>query len=108
MTGRIKTSLFVEGILRNWSQAGEFHYIIQKGDPDTGTLLIKLSNTRGKAKLLTEMPDIEGNLKWQNVLENDILEEQQADQYILQAKDMDPDLWIIELETKDFQNPFAL
>lgn len=103
---RIPTSLWVEGKIRELSTQGVGVYVTHKGERHDGIVLLKLSDCRGRCKLLTQQRDIEGVLGWVNIFQDDIIEEAKADDYITRAITRDPDQWVIEVETPELQNPF--
>ena len=43
---------------------------------------------------------------WVNALDKESLEERAADEYIQRSKARDPDLWVIEIEQDNLDNPF--
>lgn len=103
---RLPVHIHIDSTLKKLSQEGIFYYVPQRGDPHTGTILLKVADTKGECKLLTQMRDLDGDLSWVPMLESEIVEERDADLHIAQSKDIDPDLWIIEIEDKDMNNPF--
>lgn len=105
---RLPVHIQIDSTLKKLSQEGVFYYVPQRGDPHTGTILLKISDTKGECKLLTQMRDLDGKLSWFPMLESEIVAEKDADMHIAQSKDIDPDLWIIEIEDKDMNNPFDL
>ena len=104
---RLPTSLWVEGHLHNLTVKAIHFYIIRKGNPASGIVMVKLNNLEGKARLLTQQRDIMTyKLGWIAALAEEIVEEAQADAYIQRAISRDPDLWVIEVEDREMQNPF--
>lgn len=107
MSDRLPTGLLVETVLAPLNGQGLYYYIHQKGNHASGLLLIKLSDTKGLSSLVTQERDyLEDTLKWVNPLPEEKLDESQCDAYIQRAKQTDPDLWIIEIEDPDMNNPF--
>ena len=103
------THLWVEGKIRELSSQGIGVYVLQKGERNDGTVLLKLCDTRGQAKLHVQQRDLEGTMAWVNVFQgDDVIEEKRADEYIARSKSRDPDQWIIEIEHPEMDNPFKL
>ena len=107
MSGRLPTGLLVEAVLRNLTKAAVPYYILQTGNHGSGLLMLKLSDTKGQCRLITQQRNFETDeLEWVDALNQDMVEEQKADAYIQRAKDFDPDIWIIEIEDTTMKNPF--
>lgn len=105
--GRLPTSLYVDAVLRPLNDRGVFYYITQKGNHDSGVILLKLNSLDGQCALLTQQRDLDGVLGWVDVMPESIIEESVADMYIQKARAQDPDLWVIEIEDPARVNPFA-
>lgn len=105
---RLPVKILIDAVLKKCTEEGIVYYILQRGDPHTGTFLVKISNREGQCKLLTQMRDLDYNLKWCAALQQEILPESEADTYMAEAKKSDPDLWIFEIEDPSLQNPFDL
>lgn len=108
MSDRLPVHIQIDAVLKECTESGVFFYVPQRGDPHTGTILLKVSDTKGQCKLLSQMRDMDDNLTWFNVLGADIVADADADSYITQSKNIDPDQWIIEIEDASLQNPFDL
>jgi len=104
---RLPTALWVEACLQPLNGKGIFYYIIQKGNYDSGIVLLKLNGMDGQCALLTQQRDFDSDeLVWVSALENKEVEEPKADAYIARAATRDPDLWVVEIEDRDMNNPF--
>ena len=104
---RLPTELWVDACLRPLNGQGLFYYITQKGERNSGLILLKLADTGGRCTLLTQQRDfMTDKIGWVSALANEIVEETEADAYIRRAIERDPDLWVIEIEDPDMNNPF--
>lgn len=103
---RLPTGLWVEAVLRPLNERGIFYYIINKGNHASGVVMVKLNGLDNGCSLLIQQRDLDGNLGWMHALDEENLEEQKADAYIQRAIERDPDLWVIEVEDPERQNPF--
>ena len=103
---RLPVHLWIDAQLSPLNARGIFYYIHQRGEMNTGTILLKINNLEGACRLLMQQRDLDGNLGWMNAKREDLVEEQDADQYIQRAISRDPDLWVIEIEDRDINNPF--
>lgn len=107
MSAQIPTSLFVEGHLATLSSEAIPYYFIQKGNASSGLILVKISNMKGSTRLLMQQRDFnQDSLVWAPALNEEVVEETDADAYIKRAISRDPDLWVLEIEDKTLTNPF--
>ena len=102
---RIATDLWVHAQLRRFSAAGTGAYLIRKGDTERGTVLVRLVDRDG-TRILTQVRDLNGRLTWMEVKEGTVMPGPDADAYVERAVNRDSDLWVIEVETRNGENPF--
>lgn len=103
---RLPVHLWIEAQLKPLNDRGIFYYIQQRGEQNTGTVLLNINGLRGHCNLLIQQRDLDGKLGWVHALRKEQVEERDADQYIQRAISRDPDLWVIEIEDQDMNNPF--
>ncbi len=103
---RLPTELWVSAQLRRLMDAGIGAYLLRRGDSERGTVIVRLIAKDG-TRILTQVRDLDGNLTWMGVKDGAVLETPEADAYIDRAIARDSDLWVIEVETKPGENPFA-
>lgn len=107
MSDRLPTALYVDAHLKNLTAEARFYHFIQKGNHGSGIVMLKLNSLQGKVKLIVQERDfMTDQMTWAAALEEEIVDEPQADEYIQRAISRDPDLWVIEIEDKEMQNPF--
>ena len=102
---RIATELWVQAQLRRFSSAGTGAYLIRKGDAERGTVLVRLVDRDG-TRILTQVRDLNGRLTWMEVKDGAVMQGPDADAYVERAVNRDSDLWVIEVETRNGENPF--
>jgi hypothetical protein len=95
---RLKTKLLVQAILRRYDQETIPAYIRRKGDPDAGTVLLKISTGINEAILLGQARDAEGRAGWLKMGGAERLEDAAVEALIEKAVKRDPDLYVIEVE----------
>ncbi len=103
---RLPTELWVTGHLHQLTLQGKTFYIAHKGAYSTGTVMLKISDMRGQCKLLQQQRDLDGEMGWMQLFKGEMVAEREADEYIRRAVDRDPDLWAVEIEDQDMNNPF--
>ena len=79
--------------------------VIHKGEKMGGTVLLKIYQPGTGCRLLSQMRDLDGVLSWYSAHKEEVIDEPKADDYIRRAIDRDPDLWVIEMETRDGKFP---
>jgi hypothetical protein len=103
---RTPVHLLVEGLVKQLNTQNLPAYITKRGEKMDGVVFLKIVDGAGQAKLKTRQRDLDGDLSWVDVLAQDIAPEAEADQYLIKAKDFDPDLWIVEVEDIGFKTGF--
>ncbi|MEK7801044.1 MAG: DUF1491 family protein [Pseudomonadota bacterium] len=104
--GRLPTALWVDAHLRQLNSLGQGHYIIHKGAYASGMVLVKVRLLSDFCRVLAQIRTLDGDLGWMNAQSDEQVAESDADAYIRRAVERDPDLWVIEVEDRNGQNPF--
>jgi len=94
----LKTHIWAPALIRRAEGAGAYAAVIKKGDPDSGTAMIKVRTLDGNAVLYRPIRNMEGTRVW---LPKGPDTEREIDLYINKQIDDDPDLWIIEVEDRE-------
>lgn len=103
---RLPVHLWIDAQLAPLNAQGIFYYIKQRGEQNSGVILLKLNGLQGQCRLLLQQRDFDGVLGWMNAVNKDFLDERDADSYIERSILRDPDLWVIEIEDREMKNPF--
>jgi hypothetical protein len=110
MDDRLPTDLWVAAHLRQCTAKALPAYVIHKGAPASGTVMVKIvirgPGKESRCKLLNQARDSDGNMGWMDLNNGNIVDETHADQYIQRAISRDPDVWVIEVEDASGKNPF--
>lgn len=103
---RLKTELWIKAQLRLCDQAFIPAVIARRGDSDSGQVLIKRLGVGGQMRACEVMARRftgAGERAWMVVAQGG---EGDCDGYIAREADIDPDLWVLEIEdTKDVYRP---
>ncbi|PJI43375.1 DUF1491 family protein [Ferrovibrio sp.] len=94
---RLKARLLVQAILRRYDLEAIPAYIRRKGDPDSGTVLLKIALGPREALLLSQARDAEGRPGWLRQ-GGGAIAEADAEAAIEKAVKRDPDVYVIEVE----------
>lgn len=103
---RLPVHLWVEAQLRPLNDRGIFYTIPQRGERNSGVILLKLNGLEGLCRLLIQQRGFDGKLGWMDALNKEHVDEAEADAYIARSASRDPDLWVIEIEDRNMDNPF--
>jgi hypothetical protein len=103
---RLPTELWVQVHLRRCSASATPAALVRRGEAERGTVLLKLNQLEAGCRILSQARDLDGRLGWLAALGGKLVPEAEADAYIARAVERDPDLWVIEIEDRNGQNPF--
>jgi hypothetical protein len=103
---RLPTELWVQAHLRRCSVDAVPAALLRRGEPERGTVLLKLNQIEAGCRILTQARDLDGRLGWLAALGGKLVPDVEADAYIARAVERDPDLWVIEIEDRNGRNPF--
>lgn len=98
MIPRLRAQLWVDAQSRRCSGMAIPFYVVRRGDPDAGMVLIKLIREAGRAEVLTPERREDDSLAWRRATGPDPVEDEKAESYLARQIDFDPDLWIVEIE----------
>lgn len=109
MDDKLPTKLWIDAHLKQFQQQAMHHYVIQRGEEMSGMVMVKLvlPQQNFQSRIFTQMRDLDtGEMGWLDVFEGSLVPEREADVYIMDERQHDPDLWVIEVESKEDKNPF--
>jgi len=103
---RLKSKLMVHALLRRCQMQAVPATIASKGDEDAGTVLVRVYLGNGHSRIYNQTRDLSGRLGWTQACGEVPVEDQRADDYIRHAKDVDWDLWVIDIDSPNGHVPF--
>lgn len=106
MEPRLKTSLIIQAALVVSSRHAIPMVIVRRGDPDAGTILVKINRFELGFTVLAQTRTPRGELAWFRAIGEEPVDEATADAYIARQVKRDPDLWVVEIEDRDGQPVF--
>lgn len=96
---RLTADFWVRAYLRRLELAMIPAYVTARGDPTAGAVLVKLATLDGQAQAFQRSFDLmSGNRAWVTLTEGP---EREVDTTIARQRRNDPDLWVIEIESRD-------
>ena len=96
---RLTADFWVRAYLARLQMADIPAYVTAKGDATAGAVLVKCATLDGQAKVYQRSFDLmTGDRAWITLAEGD---ESEVDAAIARQRQFDPDLWVIEIESRD-------
>jgi len=100
MEPRLKTSIWVQALIRRAEVNGASAFVARKGEPDAGAVVVKVSPLNGTALVWSSSYGREGERRWIRATGTDFVSDSDAEAYITRARARDADLWVIEIEDR--------
>ncbi|MEE9272443.1 MAG: DUF1491 family protein [Robiginitomaculum sp.] len=97
MFSSLKPSIWAYALLRRAEIGGAYALLARKGDGDAGIVLVKVCSLDGNAVLYSPIRNMDGARIW---LPKGPLPDRKIDQLIGKRVNMDPDIWVVEIEDK--------
>lgn len=99
MTARLAADFWVRAYLARLQAAHLPAYVVARGDPTAGAVLVKLATLDGRARLYQRSFDLAtGGRAWVVLAEG---AEGEVDAAAARQRRTDPDLWVIEVESRE-------
>lgn len=96
---RLAAGIWVAAYLRRLGLADIPAYVTRHGDDTAGSVMVKCATLDGRASLWVREWDLESDQRvWQQLSE---APERDIDARIARDAARDPDLWVIEIESRD-------
>ena len=95
----LPTHLRVDSVIRQAAREGVTILPVRRGDPTSGTLVLKINLLDGFARVLIETRFNDARA-WTPATRTDPLPDREADAYLASQGETDPDAWLIEIEDK--------
>jgi hypothetical protein len=74
--------------------------IVRRGDPDAGTVLLKLNRFEAGVTVYTQASTMSDEPAWSRGTGPQPVTEPEADAYIARQVQYDPDVWVLEIEDR--------
>ena len=106
----IKSLLKVKSAIRASFSLNKIATVLHTGDEDNGSILLKIRRKDSKSCLLGKSLSVDGKYSWSHMSGNieEWIEENIINEKIDNELKIDPDLWVLELESETIWNPLEL
>jgi len=99
---RLRTRIWIEAYQRRANFAGAFMTVLSHGDDDAGAVLIVRRDRNTLTDILLPASMQNGARKWvRHPVSSDPEDQDRAEQRLQRERDIDPDIWIVEIEQCD-------
>lgn len=99
--GRLPAHLEAAAILRLAESLGGFGTVIEKGERDSGTILLVTMFRGHEAQLHERMPQLDGTRPFVLSRKQDTENPREFSEYLARRKSQDRDIWILEADVPD-------
>ena len=97
MSARLSADFRLAAYRARLAAASMPFYVVARGDETAGAFLVKVATLDGRARLFSEISDLERGRVWTEVAEGP---EAEIDDAARRRRATDPDLWVIEVEDR--------
>ena len=95
---RLPAHLEIGSLIRLAEANGGSAMVLQKGEPDAGTILIVTMYRGEDARLYERMPQLDGTRNFVQTKLQDTEKQSDFSEYLERRAKQDPDIWIIEVD----------
>lgn len=98
---RLKTTIWVQALIRRAQLSGASAFVARKGEPDAGAVIVKIALLNGTARVWSSSYGSEGQRRWLRATGVEVVPDADAEAYVARARTRDSDLWVIEIEDRE-------
>ena len=97
---RVTAELWIKAHIRRCNAQAIPAMVVRRGDDQAGALIIKVNHLGPGCMVLTPANSMDGGRQWRRAMGDDLVPEAEADAYIERQLNMDPDIWVLEIEDR--------
>ncbi len=101
---RLKTEIWIQAYVRRCFTQGLWAAVTHKGDPDAGSVMVRLDSLDGRMRLYAPAPggayDDDGDRRWIELFRDTETEPAQIAEYLEKQLRFDPDIWVVDVENR--------
>lgn len=95
---RLKAEVRVQAWLRRAAGQGLMATVARKGEPESGTVMLKFNRFQAGCDVYTPVSTPDGQPAWMLAFPKGPAPEKEADAYLQRQAKYDADLWVVEIE----------
>ena len=101
---RLTSNFWVKAYIRRCYGADMPAVVVRHGDDTAGAVLIKVNQFEAGCRVFQRTTDLDGQTAWMEATGHNPVPEAEADSFIERQAGYDPDLWVIEVESRAGQH----
>ncbi|MDP6687923.1 MAG: DUF1491 family protein [Alphaproteobacteria bacterium] len=106
MQPRVTAELWVKAHIRKCGSQAIPAMVVRRGDNTAGAIFIKVNHLGPGCMVLApassmDSSNLAGGRQWRRAMGDGLVPEAEADAYIARQLNMDPDLWVLEIEDRE-------
>jgi hypothetical protein len=105
---RLPAHVEASALIRRAQAEGGFATVVQKGEPEAGTILLVLCRSGTDSRIYERMPQPDGTRNWHCSKVEDPKNKEEFNHYLTRRAAQDRDLWIIELDIANAERLIGL
>ena len=95
---RVTAEFWVKAHIRRCAVENVPAVVVRRGDATAGQVILKLNGFAGGCEVLVAGSRLDGGRVWRRASGPDPVSEAEVDAYIARQAEIDPDLWVLEIE----------
>ena len=95
---KLKTSIWVKSQIRICDLNFLPVFVVRKGDPDAGSILLKLNRLDAGIEVFSQVRNSQSINAWMSISGDSLITEEIATAKIEKQILIDPDIWVLEIE----------
>ncbi len=101
MLPRVTAELWIKAHIRRCNALAIPAMVVRRGDDAAGAVIIKVNHLGPGCMVLAPANSLDGGRQWRRATGDDLVAEADADAYIDRQLNMDPDIWVLEIEDRE-------
>lgn len=101
---QLRADIWVSAYIRRVELEGAFATLRRRGAAEAGAIYIVLDRLDGRLAVYAAAPSVEGERRFLRAHKEDWIDAPQAQAQLERAQRYDPDMWIVDVESRNGEN----